>query len=102
MRSVRAIFERLLHQLVGLEDAVDEADPQRLLRVDDPPGEDQVLRDAEAADPRQPLRAAPAGEDAEVDLGLAELRGRGRVPEVARERELAAAAEREAVDRRDR
>ena len=36
-----------------------------------------------------------------LDLGLAELRGARRVDEVAGERELAAAAEREAVDRRD-
>ena len=40
-------LERLLQQLAGLVDAVDEPDAQRLLRVDDPPGEDQLLRDAE-------------------------------------------------------
>ena len=50
----------------------------------------------------EPLRAAEAGDDAEVDLGLAELRLVAGVDEVARERELAAAAEREAVDRGDR
>ena len=75
--------------------------PQRLLRVDRAAGEDELLRDAEAADAREPLRAAPAGDDAEVDLGLAEPRVRRCVAEVAAERELAAAAEREAVDRRD-
>ena len=51
---------------------------------------------------REPLRPAPAGDDPEVDLRLAELRARRRVADVARERELAAAAEREAVDRGDR
>ena len=47
---------------------------------------------------REALRAAEAGDDAEVHLGLAELRLVARVDEVARERELAPAAEREAVD----
>src|SRR5207237_3741839 len=56
----------------------------------------------EAAGARQALRAAPAGDDPKVDLGLAELRGTRRVAQVARERELAAAAEREPVDRGDR
>src|SRR5207253_6108551 len=65
-------------------------------------GEDQLLRDAEAADAGEPLRAAPAGDDAEVDLGLAEPRVARGVTQVATERELAAAAQREAVDRRDR
>ena len=67
-----------------------------------PAGEDQLLGDAEAADACESLRAAPAGNDSEVDLGLAELRARRGVTDVARERELAPAAERETVDRRDR
>src|SRR6266480_1846895 len=95
-------LERRRHQLVGLEYVVDEPDPQGLIRIDDAPSEDQVLRNAEAADPRQPLRPTPAGEDAQVDLRLAELGGRGRVPQIARERELAAASERKAVDRGER
>src|SRR5205814_2389036 len=78
------------------------ADAQGLLRVDGAPGEDQLLRDADAADAREALRPAPAGDDAEVDLGLPELRAARRVADVARERELAAAAEREPVDRGDR
>ena len=57
---------------------------------------------ADADAPRQPLRAAEAGDDAQVDLGLPELRGARGVDEVAGQRQLAAAAEREAVDRRDR
>src|SRR5262249_24587964 len=51
---------------------------------------------------REPLRPAPARDDSEVHLRLAELRVARRVADVARERELAAAAEREAVHRRDR
>src|SRR5439155_8548260 len=51
---------------------------------------------------RQSLGAAPAGDDPQADLRLPERRRRRRVADVARERELAAAAEREPVDRRDR
>ena len=48
--------------------------------------------------PGQPLGAAGAGDDAEQDLGLAELRVVGRDPDVGAQRELAAAAERVAGD----
>ena len=51
--------------------------------------------------PREPLRAAEAADEAEVDLGLAELGVGRRVGKIAAEQELAAAAEREAVDGRD-
>jgi hypothetical protein len=47
------------------------------------------------------LRAAPAGDDAEVDLRLPDDGPLARDPEVAGERELTAAAERVAVYRRD-
>ena len=50
---------------------------------------------------RQPLAAGIAGNDAEVDLGLAEARGVGGNAQRARHRQLAAAAQREAVDGRD-
>src|SRR5262245_20078547 len=95
-------LECRLHQLVGLEDVVHEADPPCFLRVDDPPLEDEVLGDAKAADARQPLCPAPSRKDPEIHLRLAELRVRSRVAKVAGERELAAAAEREPVDRRER
>ena len=64
-------------------------------------GQQQIERDALADQPRQPLRAAVAGNDAEVDLRLAEPRRVGRDAQRARHRQLAAAAEREAVDRGD-
>ena len=47
------------------------------------------------------LGAAGAGDDAEEDLGLAELGVVGRDPEVAGERDLAATAQRIAGDGRD-
>src|SRR5205085_2902520 len=77
----RREFPRTVDRRVG--ELVDESDPERLVRVDRPPGEDQVLRDADAADPREPLRATPARDDPEVDLGLSELRRRGGDPDVA-------------------
>ena len=52
-------------------------------------------------DARQALRAAGAGQDAELHLGQAELRLRRGDAVVAGERELEAAAEREAADRGD-
>ena len=51
--------------------------------------------------PRQPLRAACAGNDAELHLGLTHLRGGDGDAVVARHRELEAAAERVAVNRGD-
>ena len=54
-----------------------------------------------ADEPRQPLRAAVAGDDSEVHLGLAELQARADHAGVARHRELAAAAEHRTVERRD-
>ena len=89
------------HQVGGRHDAVDEPETMRLLRGD-------RRRSAAARapgrrrQPRQTLRAAVAGNEPEVDLRLAELRRVGRDPQRARHRQLAAAAEREAVDRGDR
>ena len=67
-----------------------------------PAGEDEVLRSARADQARQPLRAAPSRDDAEQDLRLAEPGLLAGDAEVARQRQLAAAAERVAGDRRDR
>src|SRR5829696_1463880 len=105
-RALRGELHGQLHharqELVGLGDAVDEPALERLVGVDGASGQDQLLREAERGGAREPLGAAPAGDDPEVDLRLAELRLRRRVAQVARERELAAASEREPVDRRDR
>ena len=62
---------------------------------------DQLLGLRRADEPRRALRAAAAGEDAELDLGEAEAGGVGGDAQVARQRELQPAAEREPVDRRD-
>ena len=64
-------------------------------------GEDQLSRRATPTRRRQPLRAAEAGDDAQADLGHARTSPSRRVDEVAGQRQLAAAAQREAVHRRD-
>ena len=91
----------LRHQLGGRHDRVGEADAQRLVR------RRSCRRSCTAP---WPSRRRPGGraagcrrarDDAELDLGLPELRALGGVDEVAAQRELAAAAEREAIDRGD-
>ena len=86
---------------LGGDDLVDEADGQRLVGPHLPAGEDQVLGSARADQAGQPLRAAAARDDAEQDLGLAEPGLLAGDAEVAGQRQLATAAEREAGDRRD-
>jgi hypothetical protein len=78
---------------VGLDDARDDAPALRLLRGELPAGEHELHRAALADRMQQALRAAAAGDRADVDLGLAELGARRREDDVRRERDLAAAAE---------
>ena len=64
-------------------------------------GDDELQRPFRPDQARQALRAAGARQEAELDLGQADA-GAGRGDAVmAAERELEAAAERRAVDRRD-
>ena len=83
------------------QDVEDEADRHRLRGVDRVAGEDHLGARMTPDAAREPLGAAEAGDDPEVHLGLAEPGLLARVDEVAGERELAAAAEREAVHRGD-
>jgi enoyl-CoA hydratase/carnithine racemase len=80
---------------------IDAAEALRIGGVDRASRQDQVHGDRAAHQPRQPLRAARAGDDAEPDLGLAELRGLRGEDQVAHHRPFAPAAQREAVDRGD-
>ena len=82
-------------------DLVDEADGQRLVRADHLSGEHQPLRQARPHAPRCPLRAAEPGIDADAGLREGQRRLRRGDDGVAGERELDAAAEREAVEARD-
>ena len=103
-RARRVLGDQVLRGLVDLgvrHDLVGEPDRQRLGGGHLPAGEDQVLRLRRADQPRQPLRAARAGDDAEQDLRLADLRALAEHPEVGAQREFEPAAERVAGDGRD-
>jgi hypothetical protein len=93
--------DRLVEQLAVGHDAADEAAALGLLGVHDPAGKAHLHRLRLADEARQALRAAGAGHDADLDLGLAEARLVGGEDEVAHHRQLAAAAEGEAVHRGD-
>gem|GEM_PF-5226557 len=88
-------------QLVRRGDAVGQADAQRLVGLDAPSGEDQFAGHGASHALRQAHRAAEARDQAQVDLRLAEAGALGSVDEVAGQREFAAAAQGEAVDRGD-
>ena len=81
---------------------VHEPDAECLVGADRGAGEVHLERLALPHWSRQPLSPAEAGNDPEVDLWLAEGGGLRREPEVTRHRQLAAAAERKRVNRRDR
>jgi hypothetical protein len=67
-------LDRGRQQLLGLAHPVDQADAQRLGRVDHRAAHAQLERAGQADAPQQPLRPAEARDDPELDLGLAELR----------------------------
>ena len=95
--------ERRVEQLVVGDDVVDEAElvaPRR--RVIASPTRFISSAFCSPDQARQPLGAAEAGDDPELDLGLAEDRRLGGDPHVAGHRQLAAAAEGERVDGGDR
>src|SRR5438445_3087293 len=93
--------ERLVEDVGRRHHPVDQADAQRLVGRHLATREDEVLGARWAHQTGETLRGAPARDDAEQDLRLAELRVVRGDAQVARERELAPAAERVAVDRGD-
>src|SRR5437870_2946547 len=92
---------RTRHQLRGGNDLVHEADAVRLLRADRCAGKNQLQRAAFTDQPREALCSAAARNDAQRNLGLAELRVLRGDPERASHGRLATAAERKAIDRGD-
>ena len=75
--------QRLLQVVGGIQHDVDHAQPQRVLRLHHPVLVERVLDDdgdrvLRPGDPREQLGAAPAGQDAEEDLGQATCRPRWR------------------------
>mgnify|MGYP007130730881 CR=1 FL=1 len=93
--------EGFFDELVGRDDAGDEAGFFGFGCVHQAGGEAQVHGLAFADGAGQTLGAAGAGEGAELDFGLAELCGVGGEDHVAAHGELTAAAEGEAVHCRD-
>ena len=89
------------HELIRRVNRIDEADAERFLRLDIAAGIDQFfcLSHADRAD--KALGSAKAGRDAEARFGLAEQCVFRSDADIAAQGQLAAAAEREAVDRRD-
>ena len=61
-------------QVGGRNDFVDQPDAVGLLRADHLAGQNELQGAALADQPRQPLRAAAARNESELDFGLAELR----------------------------
>ena len=96
-----ASLQRLGPQIGGGDDPIDQADPPRFGRADRGTREHQLERAALAHEPRQALRPGKPRNQAQVDLRLTESGRVGRQPQRAGHRQLAAAAEREAIDGRD-
>src|SRR3990172_7106857 len=101
-RCGRDLPHELLHgalELLLRDDAVDETDPVRLLRVDRVAGEEELVRLLLAEHERHDERHRTG---AVADLGLAEARVLRCNDEVARHGELAGAGEAPTPNRRDR
>ena len=94
-------LQRLLDQLFRRHHPRDETRALGLGRVHHAAGEAQIHRLGFADEAGEPLGAAGAGNDAELDFRLAEFGAVGGEDEVAHHRQFAAAAEREARDRGD-
>ena len=97
-----SVARAVVDQLVRGDDAIHEPDAIRLRRVDHLAGEQKLERASLADETRQPLRRAVARHDAELHLGLAELRPICGEAQMTSHGKLASAAEREAVDRGER
>ena len=98
---VSATFIASSSRLASRHDARHQARALGFRGIHHAAGEDEVHGLGLADRVRQPLRAADAGNDAELDLRLAEFGIVGGDDEIALHGKLAAAAEREAGDRGD-
>src|SRR5512139_2529740 len=89
----------LFHEFPRLDDPVDEADLQRLLRPHRPPAQEDVHGPGEPDQAGKPLGPARAGEDPQGRLRQADQPfSRRHEPVVARERQFAAPSQGVAVD----
>ena len=88
-------------QQVACNDFIDEAELERFDRIDRLGIEDHAQRIVEPDEPRQPLRAARARDDAQRDFGQHEFRRRRCNAIVAGQREFEPSADRRTVQRGD-
>ena len=88
--------------LLGRHDLRDETEGSGFVGPDRPSGQHELHGPRGADRPGQPLGAAAAGDDPELDLGLPEDRVAPRDDHVARHGELAATSQRVAPHGRDR
>jgi hypothetical protein len=88
----------LRHQRIGRHHVIDEAQPQRFRRIDAAARVQQLQRTAERDQPRQSLRAAAAGQQADQHFAEAQLRVFGGHADVAGQRLFEAAAVTVAID----
>ena len=89
-------------ELVGRDDPVHDADALGRVGVDDLAEQRELLRLVQADQPGQQPRAAEVDRDAALHEDLAEARSFRREHDVARQREVAPGAHRDAVHRRER
>ena len=87
---------------IGIGDRLHQPVGQRFLRRHRLTGDDALDRLYRPDDARQPLGAAGTGQNAELHLRQPQTGASRRDPQVARQREFEAAAERRTVHRRDR
>src|SRR4029077_12807473 len=85
-----------------LVDVIHEANSQSLLRGNHFSGQADFVGGSLAAKPREPLRTAIARQDTELYFRLPKLRHLAGQAHRAGQRDFASAAEREAIDGRDR
>ena len=94
-------LQHVVQERRGVQHPRDQADPERLVGVHDPAGEQQVPGVRLAHHLGQQVGAAHARVHAELHERHAQLGARGGVPQVAGEREAQAGADGGAVDRGD-
>lgn len=85
----------------GVDDARNQPHVERLLGIDDPPGEREIERVAPADGCCESMRSSPRSEQSERDARFRERRGRGCDADVTRKREFQPAAPGRTVDPRD-
>src|ERR1700732_3863163 len=90
---------RRREKLPGLGYPVQKTDSQSLVRRNHLAAQDQLMGDSLTAETGEALRTAVAGENADLDFRLAELRRATGDADRARQRQFTAAAQRKPVDR---